>query len=200
MRRVWLTGLVLVAACHSQQQTHRQVSPDILVLPGAVDVRVTGGSNFQRVTYRVSLSYPAASAISTITDHLRRRGWKPLLQNWFNRDDTSNFVRGWINGIVVPKGVEHFASRWWAQWRNGDGDIVDYTLLYISPSSQRTNTTDLHVLVTRMSKSAAEQFANRLHVKGPLSDLPATAQPNTANATDQSPNPREYWPRKPGGA
>jgi len=196
-----LAVLVCAAACGSPNHGERPVSPDIVVLPGAVDVRKTGSSTFQRVTYRVSLGYPAASAITAISDHLKQRGWKPLLQNWYNRDDTSSFVRGWINVVTVPKpqGPEHFTSEWWAQWQNGDDEIIDYTLLYVSPSSQRTNTTDLHVLVNRMSKAAADSLANQLHINGRLSLLPPAEQPNAATATDQSSNPREYWPRKPGG-
>jgi hypothetical protein len=195
-----MVGLTLIAACHSHQSAPSQLSPDILILPGAVDLHTTLGKNFQRATYRISVSYPAKQTIGVISNHLKRRGWKPLLQNWYNRDDTSSFVRGWVNGIVVPRGRERFASRWWAQWRNTDGEVIDYTLIYISPSSQRTNDTDLEVLVNRFSKPTAESYAAKLHVTGNLTELPPTAQPNSATATDQSPNPREYWPRKPGGA
>jgi hypothetical protein len=166
------------------------LSGDMVVYPGAVNPRSAVNQGFERLTYQLDVAYPAEGVIGSISRDLARRGWRPLRNNWHNRDETSEYVRGWVQSTVVskPGGKERYLCRWWAQWRNAEGEIVDYALGYMSATEEFTNRSQLHVSATRMSISVAQRLTPAYAKGQQVLELPVGTPPNSATATDNYPH------------
>lgn len=194
MRRIFVASLlVLLTACQGDELTtvrRADHAEDLIVIEGGSDVRSLDGEGIQRLTYEVRTPYPASGSIVQVARHLESRGWKPLGNNWFNRDESSEYVRGWVEYVASagPGTKRHFVARWWAQWQNSNGDVVDYMFIYSSPADHFTNRDHLGVSATKMSAQAAEQLRVTLTTTAPVIELPAATPPNATTATDNSPD------------
>src|SRR3954466_2581507 len=105
------TPLLLIIACRNDGLDAARIaqqSGDLFVVKGATNVHSTVRTGVERVTYDVRARYPAENIVLTIGEDLHGRGWRPLRNNWFNRDDTSSYVRGWIQLIA---GSQRFPPR-----------------------------------------------------------------------------------------
>ena len=172
---------------------------ELVIVEGAQKIRSGGNRSFARLTYELTTPYPAAVVISTISRHLSAEGYRPLKNNWFNRDDTSEYERGWVQyiGVPAPKAKGQFICRWWAQWRNAKGEIVDYSLTYTSPDEVFTNHNTLAVSASKMNAGIAEQLRAGVTSTEPPIELSPQTPPNAATATDNSPDPHVYVLRPP---
>lgn len=184
--------------------------PQELVVPsGATDIRSKESPDFQRLTYFLSVVFPARAVIQNISKELSSHGYCPLKNNYFNQDDTASFERGWIKSIMVKSNEAadakgHFISSWWAQWVNNNGDVMDVALSYYSPSEKETNTEKLFVSLSRLPAPAAKKLIEKMpkYPERKLSNLiylPCDASPNTELAFDNPRDPRIYEVRPPRG-
>jgi hypothetical protein len=100
----------------------------------------------QQVVYASESEYPAEDVLSFISTELKKRGWKPLPQDFLNPDIPSSHQRGWTffeDHTQKPwKGV----YAWNADWENGSHDIVVYALRYESPDNSTRNLRNLQVI------------------------------------------------------
>ncbi len=195
--------LVTFACRHDGLRSGRSpsIGSELLAVPGAEQVRSGSINGFERLTYKLRKPYPAADVIFAISNHLRALGYKPMKNSWFNRDETSDYVRGWVHyvGVPAPGAKGHYICRWWADWRNAKGEIVSYALLYTSSGEILTNQDELSVSASKMSPAMAERLRAGVTANGPVLELPAQTPPNAQTATDNSPDPNVYTPRAPGG-
>jgi hypothetical protein len=189
---------VVLSGCRSRDGLRHGLvdglSPDLVVVQPGVPARSVRYPGYERLVYPVEVAYPAAAVITVISETLTRHGYHPLRNNWYNRDEASEYVRGWDHSTVVdrPGGKEKYLCRWWAQWRNPQGDIVDYALLYLSKGEMFTNKTFLEVSATRMSKSVAERLTSARARTLPVVELPTGTPPNAETATDNLPAVRSF--------
>lgn len=160
-----VVALLLVVSCHREEDGLQRgvapgLAPELVPVAGATNIRSGVGAGGERVTYTLSRPYPARDVILSISNELARRGYRPYRNNWFNRDETSDFVRGWDQSLVVFKvgGRKQFMCRWWAQWGNDRGELVDYSLGYLSPSEGFTNTSEVNVAAMKLDPKTAAAF------------------------------------------
>lgn len=161
-----------------------RMPPDFVVHEGAIGVTSKANAESERVGYNVQASYPAEPVIRHISEVLAGRGWRPLHQNWLNRNKTGSYVRGWKHGLT---GDQQYTMFWWSHWTNDRGDILEYMLTYMSPAAERTNATNLYVSGMKMNAAQAAAYAMKLGIKGEITEVPAGVQPNMATETEVKP-------------
>jgi len=112
----------------------------LIVLNGATQVRRDPGAySSYHIAYALNEKHPAPNAIQQISSRLKALGWTPLQGDWLNPGLPSSHVRGWtdfIDGTTTPMNHVH---QWGAQWKDKNGNIVDYTLRYSYPESGTPN-------------------------------------------------------------
>jgi hypothetical protein len=194
-----LAGLV-VTGCRSrgmQNGVAPGLSSEMMVYRGAVRPRSSLHAGLERLTYDVDVAYPAQDVINSISRRLADRGYRPLRNNWYNRGDASEYVRGWVQSTVVnkPGGKERYLCRWWAQWRNAQGDVVDYALTFLSPGEAFTNNSHLEVSATKMNESVAERLTPADARPRQVIELSSNTPPNAETASDNSPDPHTFQVR-----
>jgi hypothetical protein len=197
---------VVCLSCHNDGLHNGRVanlSSDLITHPRAENIKSNVALGYERLYYELEVEYPARPVIRAIAAQLASRGWQPTRNSWFNRDQASEYVRGWVQSTVVakPGGKERFLARWWAQWQNNRGEVLDYSFMYLSPTDRFTNHNRLEVQAVRMSAAVGQRLsassgasaANR-----PVILLPVGTPPNVETATDNSPNPHVFQVRPDG--
>jgi hypothetical protein len=179
----------------------RGLASEMIVYPGATEVRSLVKPGVDRISYRLETPYPARNVINLVASRLASSGWKPLRNNWFNRDDASEFLRGWVQYTAVnkPGGRERFLCRWWAQWTNEKGDLVDYSFQYLSPGETFTNNSKVEVQGSKMSAETARRLLHPGAAEKQVIELPVGTPPNAETANDNSPDPHVFQTRPAGG-
>jgi hypothetical protein len=198
---------VVCLSCHRDGLQNGRVanlSPDLITQPRAEKIKSKVASGYERLYYKLEVEYPARPVIRTISAQLAARGWQPTRNSWFNRDEPSEYVRGWVQSTVVakPGGKERFLARWWAQWQNNRGEVLDYSFMYLSSTDRFTNHSRLEVQATRMSAAVGQRLSASIGASAPTRPvilLPVGTPPNVETATDNSPNPRVFQGRPDGG-
>src|SRR5262249_34019711 len=86
------------------------------------------------VSYEVKAPYPASAVLAEIQGKLESAFWKPLPRESLSTIHPSSLRAGWRTHVNALHGsddrTQSFA--WKAQWRNSAGDVVAYTLMYLS--------------------------------------------------------------------
>jgi hypothetical protein len=196
MKRRLLAVLSIVAICSSCKRDGLSagradgLSADLIVWRGATKIRSGAKSGVENLSYTLNMSYPAPDLIASIAMDLASRGWRPTENSWHNRAEASDYVSGWEEFVAVSRagGKGRYLAQWWAQWRNSQGDVLDYLFAYQSPSEVFTNRTELYVQATRMSASvaaSAEANARKMKIYGadkPVVLLPAGTAPNVQSS------------------
>jgi hypothetical protein len=100
----------------------------------------------QQVIYSTESEYPAEDVLSFISEELKKRGWKPLPQDFFNPDIPSSHQRGWTFFEDHTQQPWTGVYAWNADWENGSHDIVVYVLRYESPDNSTRNLKNLQVI------------------------------------------------------
>jgi hypothetical protein len=101
----------------------------------------------QQVIYSTESEYPAEDVLSFITAELKKRGWKPLPQDFLNPDIPSSHQRGWTFFEDHTQKPWTGVYAWDADWENPSHDIVEYALRYKSPDNSTRNLKNLQVIV-----------------------------------------------------
>ncbi len=121
-------------------------SAALIVLDGATQVRRDPGAYWSyHVAYAINEKYPAPNAVQQLSSRLKTLGWTPLRDDWLNPGLPSSHVNGWtdfIDGTTTPMNHVH---QWGAQWKDKNGNIIDYTLRYSYPESGTPNLQSLWV-------------------------------------------------------
>ena len=191
MRAVILAAVVAMLTLACQQRATKRVSDDLIVYPGASDMHSATTGGVERLHYQLRAAYPPKAIVEQIARQLAKRGWRPLRNNFFNRDQLSEYVRGWVEyrSGTPAQGPILFTCRWWSQWVNDDGEVLDYSLSYTSPSEVFENRVVLDVSVIKGNVNTVGDLAGiprnstqRLH------ELPAGTPPNADRASNNSPD------------
>jgi hypothetical protein len=83
--------------------------------------------------------------LSFISAKLKKRGWKPLPQDFLNPDVPSSHQRGWaLFEDHTKTSTRVFA--WSAGWQNDAHDIVVYALRNESPDNSTRNLKNLQLI------------------------------------------------------
>lgn len=128
-------ALVLAPACRKEKKftTLPNTAPELIVLSGAANVNGSGDS----LSYDVDAPYPAEEQIGLIAGHLQDGAYRALQR--------SDYARGW--GDFVER-AQHI-YQWVGEWRNGNGDLVTYTLRYRYPAAEGPELSHLYVTAKR---------------------------------------------------
>jgi len=100
----------------------------------------------QQVIYSTESEYPAKDVLSFISAELKKRGWRPLPQDFLNPHIPSSHQRGWTFFEDHTQKPWTGVYAWNADWENGFHDIVVYVLRYESPDNSTRNLKNLQVL------------------------------------------------------
>src|SRR5262249_7500487 len=130
-----------------QASREEEYSASLVVPPSAKSpkhLRYQDGR--QQVLYTTESEYPAEDVLSFISTELRKRGWKPVPQDFLNPDMPSSHQRGWTFFADRTRKPATGVYAWNADWENGSHDIVVYTLRYESPDNSTRNLKNLQVI------------------------------------------------------
>jgi hypothetical protein len=141
MQMIWIGGLAVLAAiqltaCSARRAHTNTPSQGLIVLPGAKKV-INGrfGPGVQ-VSYQMKAAYPAKTVIDDISRRLAKLGWTPVM------DKSSSHVRGWTSFFLndtTTHGSIQDVWQWSADWKNRDGEMVEYGLRYTLDDSEYTS-------------------------------------------------------------
>jgi hypothetical protein len=127
------TIAVLSSSCHRVPSPQVTLPSELIVPEGATEVRPQrrpdGGVE---VLYRIGQPYPAEGLLAQVHTALPRERWEPLTEDWLNPGMPTSHKMGWqsnINGMRSPNTLIH---SWSAQWKDAQGNIVLYGLVYDS--------------------------------------------------------------------
>jgi hypothetical protein len=143
-----LLAVAFVTASSSQRSPDggQEYSHSLVVAPFAKSpnyLRYLDGR--QRVIYTVESQYPAEDVLSFIKVELKKQGWKPLPQDFFNPDIPSSLDRGWDFFEDDTQKPATGVYTWNADWENEHHDITVYVLRYESPNNSTRDLRNLHV-------------------------------------------------------
>ena len=112
----------------------------------------------QQVIYSTESEYPGEDVLSFISAELKKRGWKPLPQDFLNPDIPSSHQRGWTFFEDHTQKPWTGVYAWNADWENGSHDIVEYALRYESPDNSTRNLKNLQVIALFFPADAAAKM------------------------------------------
>ena len=187
--------LLLAPACRNAEDSIPHglapgLSPALLAPEEAMDVRSEVLPDIQRLEFTLKTPYPSSGTILELARHLEAAGWTPTRNNWFNRGEESGYVRGWTEYVAAsgPDEPERFVCLWWAHWIGPHGELLDYSLTYLSQDSSPTNSTGLTVRAWLIPPEAAKELEKSQNIgRGqPLELVPRGTPPTTGMATAES--------------
>jgi hypothetical protein len=119
----------------------------------------------QQLIYANENEYPAEDVLSFLRRELKKRGWKPLTQDFFNPEKPSSERSGWEFMEDQTQKTSKATWLWSAEWENGSQDITMYFLKYESPTNSPLDSKNLQVTalyipaeVAAKMKRDAEKF------------------------------------------
>jgi hypothetical protein len=121
-----LLTIALVAARGSQQRSgsRQKYSGSLLVAPFSKRpeyLRYPDGR--QQLIYANENEYPAEDVLSFLRRELKKRGWEPLTQDFFNPEKPSSERSGWeFMEDQTPK-TSKATWQWSAEWENGSQEL-----------------------------------------------------------------------------
>ncbi len=126
-------ALALTSSCGRGGAQSGKPPQELLVPAGAREVvsRIEGG--IAAVKFKVSAPYPAADFLASANSRLEPLGWQKLSTDWLNPTIPSSHVRGWTSFPDTRTQPFMGVHQWLADWQNGSGDVVSYSLRYTSP-------------------------------------------------------------------
>jgi hypothetical protein len=136
------------------------------------------GKAEERIIYTVTEPYPATQVIAEITNRMTEKGWQQALRHkpqWKEMNHTVGKERQKVKD-------------WFMQWTNQAGELVLYSLLYISPAEGPTNTDNLSVTAIYYPAKAAKTMHEDAERKWKiyLAEHPLERPPQTGKATPEA--------------
>jgi hypothetical protein len=141
------TALAQVGGSGQGTKDEQKYSASLLVAPFAKSpnyLKYPDGR--QQLTYTTENEYPADDVLSFLRSELKKRGWLPLSQDFWNSDIPSSNQRGWEFFEDQTQKPSTGVWQWMADWENGHHDITRYALSYKSPTNSTRNLKDLQVI------------------------------------------------------
>lgn len=132
----------LLLACGTHEATPPSLPAGLVVAPGAINIK-TPKAYEGAVTYDVQVAYPADTVLAFLRDEMTRRGWTPQRDGILTPGESSH-VRGWSELLIA--GEKHVPGEpsedahvyeWQGEWRNKDGGVASYSLVYREPEASR---------------------------------------------------------------
>ena len=156
-----LLALAFVATSSSQQRSDdgQKYSSSLVVPPFAKSpnyLKYPDGR--QKVIYTTESEYPAEDVLSYIRVELKKGGWKPLPQDFFNPDMPSSHQRGWDFFEDHTQKTSTGVYAWNADWENDHHDITTYALKYESPNNSTRDLKNLQVIALYIPSEIAAKM------------------------------------------
>ena len=127
-----LVTLAVLGACRGVQD-RRERPAELVVDDGATGLRhIERGNGTHELTYQLREVCPAESVLTRIRAALPPDRWQALTADWLNPDNPSSHSRGWANFVDGRRQPNTFVFNWVGAWKNGSGNLVEYTLRYDS--------------------------------------------------------------------
>ena len=118
-------------------QDHSLHPEALIVCPGAEHVNWVRFEGTDQLGYQLEIEYPANGVVSCISSQLKKTGWRPLPEDYWNPGLPSSHVRGWAQFVDATAHPDATVDQWAAQWENAAGDVVWYSLRYVYPPGDR---------------------------------------------------------------
>jgi hypothetical protein len=145
------------------------------VYDGATGVRtISKADGRYELTYSLQQEYPAAPVVARIRAAISEERWQPLAHDCLNPGNPSGYSRGWsdfIDGTKTPNTLVHV---WSAEWKDGTGNLVIYSLRYdsaVRPGRLTRPTPDnavLRVTVMFFPSAIVTEMRKQLGITEPL--------------------------------
>ena len=138
---------VLAAVSQERGNDRQKYSESLLVSPSAKNpncLKYPDGR--QQLTYTTEIPYPAEDLLAFLRAELQKRGWKPLLESYFNPGTPSSLQRGWTFVEDHTQQPWMGVYGWGADWENSTHDLTEYVLRYEAPDNSTRNLRSLQVI------------------------------------------------------
>lgn len=148
-----IAGLIL--GCEKEPASNPP--PSLVVYPQGEDVAFHQRGEIWEVYYKVEAEYPAEDVLRFIKDSLKRQGWQPLREDYLNPGILSSHETGWDEYFDATTTPETKVHQWLAQWKNQNGDVVWYGLLYRYEKGKEPNLDTVKVFSSYNPANIAEK-------------------------------------------
>jgi hypothetical protein len=142
-----LTATLLTSGSSQLTDERQKYSESLLVARFARNPAYSKYSDGrQQLAYTAEIPYPADELLSFIKTELRKRGWKPLSESFFNPGTPSSIKRGWL--FVEDHTQQPWTGSygWGADWQDSSHDITEYELQYKSPDHSTRDLKQLQLI------------------------------------------------------
>ena len=128
---VTMALLVMLGDACSREKSRKPLTPGLIVLPGAMNVRATI-ENEGTVVYELSEPYPAVNTIAALGSNLGTLGWRAMDRDVMNPSISTSFSRGWDEFLDSSgNGPPRETYQWIGQWEDRTSrNVAWYTLTY----------------------------------------------------------------------
>jgi hypothetical protein len=162
---ILLLAAAFVAASSSQEppEDEQKYSASLVVAPFAKTPNYSKYSDGrEQVIYTTESEYPGEDVLSFIRVELKKRGWKPLPQDFFNPDTPSSHQRGWDFFEDHTQKPSTYIYSWNADWENEHHDITTYALRYQSSNNSTRDLKNLQVIALYIPSEIAAKMKHDL--------------------------------------
>jgi hypothetical protein len=171
----FLAALLLLA--FSVLSCHRELPDSLIVLKGGTKPKRFYVRGMDQLVYRIEDKYPARDAIQAISDHLKRKGWEPIQQQFLYPNLPSSHVVGWVFYEDKRVGYTSFVFEWSGDWKDKDNNIVTYSFRYRDPAKKYAQKTyilkpqnsDLYIAASYMPRKVAQSIRESAKQRKPKS-------------------------------
>jgi hypothetical protein len=149
-RKMLPTALVLLLwACNFPTSDVSTRSAEVIVPPAATHTKYARGNGAEEAAFNLQVEYPASEFLEGITQTLQDLGWTPSETLYDNPGIATGQVGGWSRYTDPSANPALEIRQWIGEWKNSNGDVMTYSLRYVSPS-----TNQLAVSIHRRAKSS----------------------------------------------
>jgi hypothetical protein len=130
-----LAFVLCIVLCAVLYDSRRQVEADerpaaLIQYPDATAVQYDGRESIFKLSYHVSLKFPAKPVIELISKKLQKDGWQPLKYYFMRPDTLSSQEQGWQQFMDVNEVPALCVRQWLGDWEDASGNIVTYGFRY----------------------------------------------------------------------
>ena len=115
----------------------------LILYPDATGIQFDERGGADRLSYHVSLKFPAISIIQLIADKLGKGGWEALRYDFMNPNRPSSPLQGWQEFLDGTKKPALCVHQWLGEWKDASGNIVIYAFRYKQPKCSTLALTDI---------------------------------------------------------
>jgi hypothetical protein len=139
LSRALVVGTLAAASgCAETSHTGDRAKPpgELIVYDTASQVhRVSRPDGRYELTYELHMEYPAEAVVARIRATLPPDTWHPLTSDWLNPGNPSGYSHGWSDILDGTQAPSTRVDVWNAEWRDAAGNLVIYSLRYVSELS-----------------------------------------------------------------